>query len=500
MRRAGIFLAGVLTLFLSAPLHALSPGVIDPTVELDATKSMLISSLYAKRGESFAEVYNNTERPIDLAGWRLRFITATSESDVLLPSGWLLPDTFISLSENGVVPGILSFPVLSLPVAEAITNVQVIDNNDQLVSAIAIFPADITAKWYQRKSTGVSGTFTSDFSAATTSTKLRHTPLYAPPTIGPLLRVVEIYPRASDCNPTDTSVLCGDYIKLYNPSNQTAFTSSYRLRSDSSTSESSNAFHLDAYDDVAPGGYLTVSFRDDGDKLSLTDSGGWIWLEDAEGVNRYEETVVTYPSAGSDSKIGYAWALTSDDTWQWSSTPSPGVANSFPLLEPGMGAGVLGELSDCPTGKYRNPETNRCRNIEEAIATLVTCPEGQTRNPMTNRCRSSSIASTTLTPCDVGQERNPATNRCRSITGSTGLTPCPTGQSRNSETNRCRKTILSAALSPAAIDPVKQQTYNPFVMTLLGAVGVGAVGYGIYEWRSEILGSLRKATARVGKK
>lgn len=501
MRVVGIFLAGVVATLFSVPSQALSPNVIDPTVEPDALKSVLVSSLYTKRGETFTELYNNTERPIDVTGWRLRFITATSESDVLLPSGWLVADTFISLSEDGLVSGVLSFPTLGISPTEPITTLRVIDENDLPVSEVTGFPIDITTKWYQRKSTGLSGTFTNDFSAATASTKLRYTPLYLPPTDPPLLRVVEIYPRASNCSPTDVSILCSDYIKLHNPSTQTAHTSAFRLRTDSSTSESSNAFHLDAYDDVAPGSYLTVSLRDDGDRLSLTDSGGWVWLEDAAGTVRYEETVVSYPSAGSDSKIGHAWALMADPNWQWTSLPTPDAANTFPLSVPGMGAGVLGDAADCPAGKYRNPDTNRCRNIEEAIATLVACPEGQIRNPETNRCRSSgSAVSAVLAPCDPGQERNPLTNRCRSAVASEGLSSCPVGQARNPETNRCRKTLLATALSPAAIDPVKQQTSNPFVMTLLGAVGVGAIGYGIYEWRSEITGSLRRVMARVSKK
>jgi hypothetical protein len=232
----------------------------------------------------------------------------------------------------------------------------------------------------------------------------------------------------------------------------------------------------------------------------LTDDGGWIWLEDAEGIVRYEETIVSYPSASTSTKIGHAWALANDSTWQWTETPSPQGANNFPIPTPGMGGGILSDTTSCPQGKYRNPETNRCRNIEDAIATLAACAEGQERNSITNRCRSTIIASASLTPCDPGQERNPATNRCRSVSASPGLTPCPTGQTRNSETNRCRKTILATALAPAAIDPVKQETSNPFVMTLLGMAGVGAIGYGIYEWRSELAGALRKTTVRLGKK
>lgn len=500
MRLVGTILAAGIVLFLAVPTHALTPSVVDPSIQLDGEKRVLISSLYTKRGEVFVELYNNTERPVQLADWTVRFTSSTSESDVILPGGWLLADSFVALSEKGIVPGVLSFPVLSLPAAEAITSVQILDGSGVIVSEVAGFPADIITKWYQRKSSGVSGTFTNDFSAATTSTKLRHTPLYQLPTNSPALRIVEIYPHASDCAPTDTSVLCGDYVKLYNPSSQSASVADYRLRSDSSTSESSNAFHLDAYDDVVSGGYLTVSLRDDGDEMSLTDDSGWLWLEDAAGVTRYEETVVSYPSASSVSKVGYAWALTADDTWQWSATPMPGLPNAFPA--PGIGAGVLSDVTVCPQGKYRNPETNRCRNIEDAVAELAACAEGQARNPETNRCRSlAATAGVALVPCAVGQERNPETNRCRtSTTSNGGLTPCLAGQERNPETNRCRKTGLEVALSPGGIDPVKQDpTPNPLAMSLLGAVGVGAIGYGIYEWRSELSGALRRV-ASIGKK
>ena len=80
------------------------------------------------------------------------------------------------------------------------------------------------------------------------------------------------------------------------------------------------------------------------------------------------------------------------------------------------------------------------------------------------------------------------------------LTPCPTGQTRNPATNRCRKSVLSSAISPAAIDPVQEQTTSPFVMTLLGMAGAGAIGYGIYEWRSELAGIMRKVVSKMGKK
>lgn len=46
------------------------------------------------------------------------------------------------------------------------------------------------------------------------------------------------------------------------------------------------------------------------------------------------------------------------------------------------------EYADCGEGRYRNPETNRCKKIEtEAESTLKPCAEGYERNLETNRCR-----------------------------------------------------------------------------------------------------------------
>jgi len=49
------------------------------------------------------------------------------------------------------------------------------------------------------------------------------------------------------------------------------------------------------------------------------------------------------------------------------------------------GAGAA-EYADCGEGRYRNPETNRCKKIETEPE-LKPCAEGYERNPETNRCR-----------------------------------------------------------------------------------------------------------------
>jgi hypothetical protein len=77
-------------------------------------------------------------------------------------------------------------------------------------------------------------------------------------------------------------------------------------------------------------------------------------------------------------------------------------------------------LPDCPAGKFRNPETNRCKSYETLTSILAACAEGYYRNPETNRCKKITKATATLTPCKEGYERNPETNRCRQIRENNG--------------------------------------------------------------------------------
>lgn len=173
-----------------------------------------------------------------------------------------------------------------------------------------------------------------------------------------------------------------------------------------------------------------------------------------------------------------------------SDKPTPGAPNEFVLLgEEELTSVASGSvrLEGCPVGKYRNPDTNRCKNLEALATALEVCLKGQERNAETNRCRKISTA-TTLSACEEGQERNSATNRCRKIgTLASDLQPCEVGQERNPETNRCRKvatvatgTALAGVASPAAINPFK------FKVQIISALVVLLLAYGIYEYKTDI--------------
>lgn len=95
-------------------------------------------------------------------------------------------------------------------------------------------------------------------------------------------------------------------------------------------------------------------------------------------------------------------------------------------------------LAPCPEGKYRNPETNRCKKIEEEPEEK-TCSEGYYLNESTNRCNK--IKETTEKTCEEGYYLNTATNRCNKLPTEKEQTPCKEGYERNPETNRCRKIV-----------------------------------------------------------
>ena len=81
------------------------------------------------------------------------------------------------------------------------------------------------------------------------------------------------------------------------------------------------------------------------------------------------------------------------------------------------------------------------------------------------------------------------------------LVPCESGYERNPETNRCRKSLAGASVlaSPAAAD-TEQGSGSSLKTALIVTAGMGALGYGFYEWRYELLRLLRRlAGSSAGK-
>ena len=489
MRKLLLFLLCIIINFGPSPAYALVVTAT-PSNEFLATAPLLITGYQLAEGAqniAAVEIYNASDAPVNLADWVLYAVLKDTSSHLIgaatVYEGWLLPGEhvvyassetttyqLIANKQTGIV-GSLEFRYMGSGAGYKAAVAPMKDQSD-----LAFF------RTYT--STGYSSA-AQPFASAPARV-FYDDGLYQAPADADGLQIVEVYPYGSDCAPNDESILCGDYIKLMNHGTEAIDLSGFALRTDSSSTSrtTANIFTLNGTLNV--GEYSAVYKTDAGSMISLTNSGGYVWLEDAWGMMRFDSTITKYESAGVNEQ-GYAYALTQDNSWAWTTTPRPTGQNNITL--------PVVAVAECPEGKYRNPDTGRCRTIEEAVNALSICEEGYERNPVTNRCRKvATVASATLTPCLEGQERNPATNRCRSIASAVAeLLPCEEGYERNPDTNRCRK--VSGSAMPSAdfpVAPVKVAAYDTAGWWAFGAVLAVVVGYGVWEWRTEIAAVARR--------
>lgn len=232
-------------------------------------------------------------------------------------------------------------------------------------------------------------------------------------------------------NPAGSDGDGGEYVELYNDG-----ASKVSLAKCELSTNKPDTYEFIASDVLAAKSYKAFVFNN-----GLLNSGGTVLF----GTAGFED-IVEYPSL----KDNQAYALVAG-AWQLTMKQTPGAPNALSTEhEAEENSGGFGSLAPCPAGKFRNPETNRCKTILTASSILKPCDVGKTRNPQTNRCRSIFAFSSSLTPCKVGQYRNAETNRCRSSSlSASSLKPCKPGRTRNPETNRCRSTTsASSSLKP----------------------------------------------------
>jgi len=271
-----------------------------------------------------------------------------------------------------------------------------------------------------------------------------------------------------------------EFIEIFNPNDTPIELAGYKIQLGLSFSKE----YIFKEGVINPGEYLTFSDIDTGIVLPNTTASSIRLIAPAGNV--VGETGV-YSNAGDD----VSWALV-NDVWIFTNQITPGSANK-PYLEPAVDEtlGVTSVLAPCSAGKFRNPETNRCKNIQPAVSQLVPCATNQFRNPETNRCKNISPVTSSLVPCAADQFRNPATNRCKSIsTASSSLVPCKEGQERNPEINRCRNVAVLGTtndnglgnVTDIAVQSSEGQLNWPIILLSIG----GTLSYMAYEWRFEI--------------
>lgn len=265
-----------------------------------------------------------------------------------------------------------------------------------------------------------------------------------------------------------------EFIELYNPTSKTISLFDCSLQ----TSSNSKIFKF-GQQDIKSGQY--IAFYDDQTGLTLANSaGGTVYLIDADDTEIYQ---VDY-QADLDDDVAWAFNF-STNKWSLTYTESPNEANQIVTVKP------------CPVGQFRNLETNRCNTIV-VEAGLESCPVGKERNPETNRCRNITSLSSILKACSADQVRNPETNRCKKINSGSTLTPCKSDQVRNPETNRCRKNTDVLNSSDQAVKDVITETDagDQLSWMVASASFIGAMGYGVWEWRNEMLEKLLMLKSR----
>ena len=291
-----------------------------------------------------------------------------------------------------------------------------------------------------------------------------------------------------------------EFIELSNPTDDVIPLSSCALQYGDQGSTNTKTFAFPSDTELLPHSYR--AFYDNETGISLTNSkAGTIWLlAMSDPANPVEISSATYPADLGDD---ISWMYDAGTAaWVSTYTPTPAAGN------------IVTATAPCPDSQVRNPDTNRCVTAAntpastaaaKAATTLTPCAANQTRNPETNRCRNNATtaASSTPTPCKEGQERNPETNRCRAIASAAATAKaCPAGQTRNPDTNRCRKVTAAGTGANSGINnvhDVASETKTGKNYWLIAIIALaGAITYGVYEWRHEIIMLVRKCLGIAG--
>ncbi len=478
--------------------------------ELPALPPLMISELQlsglnangATDGQQeFVELYNPGTGRLDVAGWRLEYLSA-AHTGVGAPTrvlaeinGVVDPFSFVLMGPAGLADADASWSPPSSAsgqLAQGGGHVRLVDASGKVVdlvgwgsgsvigdwTKVAGIPAGQSAQRVLPHNDGLAG-----------AAEYRVSPEISPTGGGLVIEphlVHDCSLRLSEIMPNPAGADSGhEYIELYNPTEAPQPLADCALR----IGDAADVIDLPDLM-VMPHGYITVG-DDVGFSLSNV-SGAIVWL-----LGGSFQQSVRYADALQDDQV---WWL-QNGVWAMSRTGTPGAANELqPEKTPPTVLAAVHLPDDCPVGKERNVETGRCRNIP-AVSTTEPCGSDQVRNGETGRCRAITATGTIVpTACKPGQERNPVTNRCRNIiTTSAAPKPCPEGQVRNTETNRCRKQG-AASVALAKVEDVSSGGQAGIRWGVVSVAFAGLVGYALYEWRQEVINILQRHQSKVSKR
>lgn len=427
-----------------------------------AEAALVISEVYANPDDTsqlkkeFVELYNRSDQPIDLTGYSLERKEPVSTSPQQL-TGIVAAHGYLAFEPKFSLLNSSSTLMLHYPAG--------------LTPSVVSFTYSTTTKghsWELQASSWQDTAQPTPNAAPATEPEEPEPPEEPEVPPVPPCSITDVYISEILANPAGSDAAGGEFIELYNDGSETVSLVGCTLATDKLSS-----FDFHDVDHVAAKSYKTFWLQD-----KLLNSNGTVRFETAT----YEDEV-HYPLAADDM----AWALI-DDAWQFTNIPTPNAANQ-PAAGLGSNEDETSEevLAACPAGKYRNPETGRCKTIETLAVAPLPCEPGKQRNIETGRCRS--IVTASLTPCAPGEERNVTTNRCRKVQAASELAPCQAGYERNPETNRCRKVASVLAASNMHNTTDKKPTYDWLILIVAGT----AIGsFLLYEYRRPIGQSIRR--------
>ena len=462
---------------------------------------ILISKI--SQGKKYVEIYNPTNRNVNLAGWKIEYYTGSSAKPVgkIFKDEVILANGFLVLSNDKMLAGAIKFDN-NLGLAQNDGSV-VLSRSDGSV-------ADIVGWGNNSKSAGppikggvkivwrcfIDGNIIDSKFLSGKNLNNQEVEPYSRPNC----KNSEPKPKSSKelnkCEGLKLSEIASNvdeqFIEIINSGEKTVITTGCKLAvGDAGVRENIGDIEL------SPGEFLTIKIKNT--NLKLPKTKGKVYLLDEAGSK------IDAAAEYSSMPKGASWSLV-DDEWTRTFAVTEGAANIFkeyPDCQSGYERNALGKCvkivtppveGSCPVGQYRHPETRRCRKIE-ATKTITPCKDGYYRSEETGRCRSiASAAAKTLKPCPEGQFRNSTTGRCKKIASTDDIAKeCPEGFERNPQTKRCRK-IKSANMPTvgSAAAEVKQVAGATWGWWVFGGVSLLAVGYGVWQWRWEISQIVRK--------
>lgn len=466
---------------------------------------ILISKI--SQGKKYVEIYNPTNRSVNLAGWKIEYYAGSGAKTVgkIFKDEVILANGFLVLSNDNMLAGAIKFD----------NNLGLAQNDGSVVLSRSDGSVADTVGWGNNsKFAGspikggvkivwrcfVDGNIidpknnSTDFLSSKGSDNQEIVPYSRPNCKSPEPKP-ESPKELNKCEGLKLSEIASNvdeqFIEIINSGEKTVITTGCKLTvGDSGVRENIGDIELN------PGEFLTIKIKNT--KLKLPKTKGKVYLLDEAGS---KIDSAEYEKLAKSS----SWSLI-DDEWMQTfmiTENSENIFKEYLDCQSGYERNALGKCvkiatppveSSCPVGQYRHPETRRCRKIE-AAKTITPCKDGYYRSEETGRCRSiASAAAKTLKPCPEGQFRNSSTGRCKKIASTDDVAKeCPEGFERNPQTKRCRK-IKSASMPTvgSAAAEVKQVAGATWGWWAFGGVSLLAVGYGIWQWRWEISQFVRK--------